>query len=128
MYSIRHNLTIGFHGCDKEVVDSVINHQSIFKPSLNKYDWLGHGFYFCEQNYHRALEFAESAVNDSKITKGKIKTPAVLGAVIELGNCLDLLESNSLKILRKAHEALLENPPPGVDVKSLENKKRDVGD
>jgi len=55
--------------------------------SLNTYDWLGTGIYFWEHSPHRALEWA---IQQSKRKGTKIKEPAVLGAVIQLGNRIDL--------------------------------------
>jgi len=38
----------------------------------------------------------------------QIKTPFVIGAIIELGNCLNMLEPISIDIVKKAHNALRE--------------------
>jgi len=38
---------------------------------------------------------------------GKIKTPFVIGTIIELGNCLNLIEPNSINIFKKAYARLL---------------------
>lgn len=87
MYSIRPNLILGFHGCDLSVVKKVINGEEPLQSSHNEYDWLGSGVYFWENDYERALDFAKEA----KKRKGSgIRTPAVIGAVICLENCLDL--------------------------------------
>lgn len=103
MYSKRSGLIIGFHGCDIEVRDTLINSSNNFQISENNYDWLGHGMYFWEHNLKRALDFA-------KFKKGlplsDIKTPAVVGAVINLGYCLDLLDSESIRLLKISHEML----------------------
>lgn len=37
---------------------------------------------------------------------GAISTPFVIGAIIELGNCLNLLEPNSISIVKEAHTSL----------------------
>ena len=50
LYSRRANLVIGFHGCDRSVVEKVIN--------TNDYDWLGSGIYFWENNEERAWQWA----------------------------------------------------------------------
>ena len=68
------------------------------KKSQNTYDWLGHGIYFWENNYHRALEWAKQS--------SKIKEPAVIGAVIDLGYCLNLTENGSAEYLRRGFEIL----------------------
>lgn len=60
MYSKRSGLILGFHGCDEEVRNSIVsNKKSSLSPSENDYDWLGHGIYFWENNYVRALKYAQ---------------------------------------------------------------------
>jgi hypothetical protein len=71
--------------------------------SSNDYDWLGPGVYFWESNPHRALEFARE-----KQKRGDgIEHPFVVGAVIDLGLCLDLTTKDSIESLRDAHSSLL---------------------
>jgi len=85
------------------VRDKLINSPGTFKISKNNYDWLGHGMYFWEHNLKRAQDFA-------KFKKGlagsDIKTPSVVGAVINLGYCLDLLDSESISLLQTGYEIL----------------------
>ena len=113
MYSRRSNLILGFHGCDKDVALRIINNEMEMSPSEHDYDWLGHGIYFWENNYERALHFAKQYANDPY---HNIKTPFVLGAVIDLGYCLDFLESKYLDLLHDAYDqfkklAEMENIP-----------------
>ena len=75
------------------------------KPSKNDYDWLGHGIYFWENNFERAFEWA---VEQSQRPNSKIKTPAVIGAVLDLGYCFDLLDTHYLEELKKAYGAYIE--------------------
>ena len=103
MYNRRHNLIIGFHGCDESVRDKIVKGEDIQILSKNDYDWLGHGYYFWENNYARALDYAKYLKEHPKHGKGEIKVPSVLGAVIELGNCLDLLDQNSLSVVKDAY-------------------------
>lgn len=102
MYRKLPNLVLGFHGCDKSVFDQVIREGEQLKQSQNEYDWLGHGIYFWEQNYLRAYEWAEERAKEGR----KIKTPAVIGAVIDLGDCLNLTDSASSEILRRGYNIL----------------------
>jgi hypothetical protein len=97
----------GFHSCDKEVGLRILNGQDDLISSDNTWDWLGPGIYFWEQNPARALEYAISCSNGSQKNKIPIKTPFVLGAIIELRNCLNLLEPSSLNIVKDAHEYVL---------------------
>ena len=102
LYSSRSNLYIGFHGCDKSVAEMILQGRSL-KPSHNDYDWLGHGVYFGENNEQRALQFAEEA---SKRKSSSIKEPFVIGAVIDLGYCLDLTDMSCLAEIKQSYDAL----------------------
>ena len=46
LYSRRSNLVIGFHGCNRSVVEKVIAGKIELIASTNDYDWLGSGIYF----------------------------------------------------------------------------------
>jgi hypothetical protein len=111
MYSNLPNFILGFHGCDEKVAERVFSGQDQhLTGSANGYDWLGHGIYFWEQNPVRALEYAnELKANPRRTSKGKdpVKKPAVVGAIIDLGNCLNLLESKSIDIVKATYEHLV---------------------
>ncbi|WP_374667970.1 hypothetical protein [Ramlibacter sp.] len=97
---------LGFHGCDREVGLSVLNHPDRhLKPSRNAYDWLGEGIYFWENDPVRALEFAREGLA-GRVTRGTIRKPFVIGAVIDLGLCCNLFDQIALQELRSAHAAL----------------------
>ncbi len=57
MYDIKPNLIIGFHGCDASVRDKLLNDPDEIIISREPYDWLGHGMYFWENNFERALQW-----------------------------------------------------------------------
>lgn len=78
---------------------------SAFKLSNNDYDWLGPGIYFWEANPQRGIEFAKEA---SRRGAASISKPFVIGAVIELGLCLDLTTSNGLEWVRIAYDSLVD--------------------
>ena len=84
--------------------------------STNSYDWLGEGIYFWENNPQRALEFASQFQGKARKGKHLLKNPAVVGAVIDLGFCLNLLDSRFLQILKEGfqvlNQALAENGQP----------------
>jgi len=103
MYSSRTGLILAFHGCDESVVQEVVCQNRPFKFKENKWDWLGHGAYFWDNSPSRALEFATAL---SKKRDSSIKNPAVLGAVIDLGHCLDLLDYQSLSALKDSYYLL----------------------
>ena len=95
MYDVKPNLIFGFHGCDESVRDRLLNQPDEIVISKEKYDWLGHGMYFWENNYERAMQWAED-----KKRRGKIKKPAVIGATLFLGYCCDFLDSTHLQTLK----------------------------
>lgn len=107
LYQRVPGLVLGFHGCDKKVAEEVLSQQDKhLRTSENDYDWLGHGIYFWENDPLRAMEFAVEAKNNPRLTRGRIETPAVVGAVIDLGVCLNLMDRTGLQELAAAHNAL----------------------
>lgn len=99
---------IGFHSCDREVGLRVLNGEDELIPSKNSWDWLGGGIYFWEQNPLRAMEYATECAHRKQFNKIPIKLPFVIGAIIDLGNCLNLVEASSLKILKASYTDLKE--------------------
>lgn len=109
MYSTRSGLVLAFHGCDKSVRDKVVSGQELLLPSENDYDWLGNGIYFWEHDPDRALAYAKHLKDKPNRNKrNPIKEPAVLGAVINLGFCLDLMENQSLSLLKQTYDLYSE--------------------
>jgi len=104
MYSTRPGLVLGFHGCDESVAQKVIRGEEFLKRSVNNYDWLGHGFYFWENSPSRAMEFAIHLQKFPNRSRGEIRKPAVIGAVINLGFCLDLLDYDNLQLLKIGYQ------------------------
>jgi hypothetical protein len=97
---------IGFHSCDKEVGLRVLNGKDDLQSSINPWDWLAEGIYFWEQNPLRALDYAKESAAKTQFNKKPVKTPFVLGAIIELGHCLNLVDAESLAILSTAYQGL----------------------
>ena len=104
LYSRRSNLVIGFHGCDLSVAHKVVTGEEDLLASTNDYDWLGNGIYFWENNEARALQWAQEL---AKRSSSSVKTPAIIGAVIDLGYCLDLTDSQCLEELKIGYETLV---------------------
>jgi hypothetical protein len=104
MYSKRTGLILAFHGCDRNVVDEVIAGKTSLNQSTNKYDWLGHGIYFWDNSPSRALEYAMFLRNNPERSRSKVKNPAVIGAVLNLGFCLDLLDYENLSFVKLGYE------------------------
>ena len=97
---------IAFHSCDREIGLAILKGEDDLKPSNNSWDWLADGIYFWEQNPLRALEYAVQCASGIQRNKVKIKTPFVLGCVIELGNCLNLVESGAPSLLTETYEEM----------------------
>ena len=100
------NYIIGYHSCDKEVGLKILNGKEDLIKSNNPWDWLGEGVYFWEQNPYKALEYSLEVAKGKQFNKKKINTPFILGTIIELGNCLNLLEPQSLEIIKKSFTSL----------------------
>jgi len=104
VYSSLPSFVLAFHGCDEHIAEEVLRGNVCLRPSENSYDWLGHGVYFWENDPDRALLFARQT---QKRNPDKIQAPAVVGAVVDLGHCLNLVEANSLGIVKAGYEDLI---------------------
>lgn len=120
MYSTKTGLVLGFHGCDESIINDILLCKKGLKQSNNTYDWLGHGIYFWENSPSRAVEFAEFLKNNPQRARTPIKTPSVIGAVIDLGYCLDFTDYSNLQLLKGGYE-LLKTAMDTLEVK-LTNK------
>lgn len=98
MYHHSPNLILGFHGCTQDVFEKILYRHEELEFSNNSYDWLGNGIYFWENSYDRAMEWAKSHCKD--------KEPAVIGTVLDLGFCLDLMDYASLPVLKNGYDIL----------------------
>jgi hypothetical protein len=105
--SFHSSLILGFHGCDQSVAEGVISRKTAhLRASNNRYDWLGNGIYFWESSPARALEYALLSMQRPSPKQGKIRKPAVIGAVIDLGFCLDLLDPQFFDMVRVGYGML----------------------
>ena len=89
---------IAYHGCDAAVRDRLLSGEP-FIQSSNDFDWLGAGTYFWEYGERRALQFAHDQQQ-----RGKVANPAVVGALIQLGNCFDLMDTRFTDELASAFD------------------------
>jgi hypothetical protein len=103
IHATRPGLVLGFHGCEEKVRDALVTGSIKMSPSSKPYDWLGSGCYFWENSYERAYDYACNPPGDKVI-----RSPAVLGAVIDLKFCLDLLDTTCLKLVYDSYETLSE--------------------
>jgi len=103
MYTSRTGLILGFHGTDESIVNDVLNGKGDLKKRDNVYDWLGHGIYFWDNSPSRAMDWA---IDLSKRKGSKIKKPAVIGVILDLGYCLDLLDYKNLEFVKFGYSML----------------------
>ncbi|KXV43053.1 hypothetical protein [Gluconobacter roseus] len=96
----RTSFVLGYHGCDAEVGEKILRGAPV-RHSEEDYDWLGHGAYFWESDPGRAWMWA-----DSKVSRGSCTEAFVVGAIIDLGNCLDLTEQECIQELSEAYAGL----------------------
>lgn len=104
MYRSYPTLLVGFHGCTLETANILTSKKHPFKQSQNDFDWLGSGMYFWENNPERALEYASEHIKRKKLSV----EPAVVGAILNLGHCLNLLEKYHLDNLKASYELLAQ--------------------
>lgn len=107
LYQHIPGLVLGFHGCDEAVGEEILlKSGSHIKSSDNAWDWLGAGIYFWENDPKRAFEFAEMKRKNPGVSKTPIKKSFVIGAVIDLGLCCNLLDRTALDEVKKSHTFL----------------------
>ncbi len=100
MSRLATSFVLGYHGCERGVARRAINGGIDLLQSDRNYDWLGPGAYFWESDPKRAFEWAKSR---------KYKHPAVIGAVIDLRNCLDLISRQDVDLLENAYASFLKS-------------------
>jgi hypothetical protein len=89
---------LGYHGCDRELGERLISGEKTFDAGEEQYHWLGAGVYFWQDDPLRALDWAEK-----KKARGACNDPFVVGAEIDLRNCLDFHHRDYLLLLRDAY-------------------------
>jgi hypothetical protein len=86
---------IGYHGTSIQAAQRILS--SGFQVSRNEYDWLGDGAYFFQDAPARALEWALQRFGSQA---------AVIGAEIDLDDCIDLLDVTWQSVVREAYADL----------------------
>jgi hypothetical protein len=115
--------TLGYHGCRRSVGEAILRgDKPHLRPSGNSWDWLGKGIYFWEADPVRGYEWACA---NYKMEGDK---PFVIGAVLHLGNCLNLMDRSSLEALKIAYTSFTEFHRRSLPGKPLpENRKTSKG-
>ena len=108
MYSTTSGLVLAFHGNDQKIIEEAVRSPTRkLRDSTNAYDWLGSGLYFWENDPRRAMEWAvERRDNPPKRSTHAVETPAVIGAVVDLGYCFDLLRRENIAMLKAFYDHL----------------------
>lgn len=100
MHRLSASFVLAYHGCHEDVAQKLVAGAD-FKPSENDYDWLGPGIYFWEANPRRGAQFIEEkSRRDGILPHGG----SVVGAVVDLGLCLDLTTSAGIDLVKSAYE------------------------
>ncbi len=123
-------LVVAYHGCDVTVRDGLVKGDiKELNPSNNKYDWLGPGVYFFENDLERAQQFAQAAHDQpAKLyTKQPIATPSVVGAVLRISRWLDMTTQFGMANWVAAFKSL-ESSQRTTGQKMPENKAADAED
>jgi hypothetical protein len=87
---------IGFHGTSVEAAQRILS--SGFQLSRNEYDWLGDGAYFFQDAPVRAGEWARQRFGEQA---------AVIGAEIDLVDCMDLFDARWHDVIRGAYSDMV---------------------
>jgi hypothetical protein len=106
LHELTTSFVLGYHGCDRCVAEALIAGDE-FRHQTNEWDWLGSGVYFWEANPLRGIEYAHELKANPTRTKGSINDPALVGAVIDLGLCLDLTSSMGIRAVRAGYESFV---------------------
>jgi len=98
-YLDYHRTVVGYHGTSAKVATELVDGNP-FEPSTSVNEWLGSGVYFWEYAPKQAWWWARKF--------NKYANPAVVGAMIRLGNCFDLLDSKNIDVLKKAKDGMVK--------------------
>jgi hypothetical protein len=96
-------IVVGYHGCRAAFADKLLLGRiaiADWRRSENSYDWLGDGIYFWEHSSTRALRWARERFAEQA---------RVIGAVIQLGSCFDLLDEKNTSLLKASYDAFRSN-------------------
>lgn len=121
MARLATSFVLGYHGCDADIARRVIQGDMPLLQSNRDWDWLGPGAYFWEADPVRAMEFAEW-----KQSRGEIETPTVIGAVIDLRECLDLTNRDDIELIAAAYDSFVQlNAAAGLPLPENRNAPGD---
>ena len=87
---------VGYHGTSRAAAEAILDEG--FKASSNRFDWLGDGVYFFQDQPSRAQQWAEERYGSDGV---------VLEAEIDLTDCMDLLDLSWFALVSEAHDAVV---------------------
>lgn len=117
-YADYNRTIVGYHGTKAEIADRLVAGEA-FEHSRNEDEWLGDGIYFWEYAPKQAWWWAKKLK--------RFEEPAVVGAMIRLGNCFDLLDPMNLRVLRAAYARLKEDlDRKGIPLPANRRQYRDL--
>jgi hypothetical protein len=96
---VYHRTIVGYHGTRLSVALDIVNRRRPFKFSRNRDDWPGHGIYFWEYAPQQAFWWAERRKRRQK----RNEPIAILGSMIRLGFCFDLLDPYNIRYLKEIY-------------------------
>lgn len=110
---VRTHFILAYSGCDVDVGEAALSSGGPggLVASNNGYDWLGTGIYFWESDPDRAHQWAveakirHEARHRRNGTPIGVRRPFVVGAVINLANCLDLTTIEGVGLVREGYAA-----------------------
>jgi hypothetical protein len=73
---------LGYHGCDEDVGEAVLDGRQVIEPSTNEHDWLGTGAYFWENDFKHGIQWAEFIAQRSQNENRRSKSPSFLGRLL----------------------------------------------
>jgi hypothetical protein len=109
---INPGLITVFHGCDKSVRDKIVSSEiEHIRHSKADWEWLGAGQYFWENSYEMALDWAHYIKrHPMPNSRNPILEPSVIGAIVDLKNCLDFLDVKHLQLLKTSYNIIKDSP------------------
>ena len=120
-FSDYHRTVIGYHGTRVKTADRLVAGEA-FDPSDEEDEWFGKGIYFWEHAFQQAWWWARRRHHSSRLPLLSIGTlniawwwarrrhhssPAVIGAIIRLGYCFDLVDTGNVNLLRLFHDKMI---------------------
>ena len=99
-YADYHRTVVGYHGTSAEAAERLVAGEPFAESDADD-EWFGRGVYFWEHAHRQAWWWADRRAKRSK------REPAVVGAVLRLGNCFDLLDPPNAVVLLQFHDKLV---------------------